>query len=107
MDVRVRSNKSPWLSGMEVGHVYTVPLATYEGRIILSEVNDTVKEQIGTEFASLNLTGSQLNIESLSCQMGNIFGTLTAIDRVGPDLYKNVDIKGEHNIFKAGINYFK
>ncbi|NLN14907.1 MAG: phosphoribosylformylglycinamidine synthase [Tissierellia bacterium] len=107
VDVRVRSNKSPWLSGMEVGHVYTVPLATYEGRIILSEVNDTVKEQIGTEFASLNLTGSQLNIESLSCQMGNIFGTLTAIDRVGPDLYKNVDIKGEHNIFKAGINYFK
>ncbi|MDR7869284.1 MAG: phosphoribosylformylglycinamidine synthase [Tissierellaceae bacterium] len=107
VDVEVKSNKSPWLSGMEVGDVYTVPLATYEGRIILSEDSDIRNNgQIATSFKGTNITGSEMNIESLTCQTGRIFGTLTAIDRIGEGLYKNMEIKGTHNIFESGIKYF-
>ncbi|NLY44791.1 MAG: phosphoribosylformylglycinamidine synthase [Tissierella sp.] len=108
VDVKVRSNQSPWLSGMSVGDVYTAPLATYEGRVILPVGGSNVTlDQITTEFvAGSNLTGSDLRIESLSCQRGNIFGTLTGIDRIDDGLYKNVNIKGVHNIFESGIKYF-
>ena len=92
---------------MNVGHVYTVPLATYEGRIILGEDSDIPNNgQIATEFVGENITGSQTNIESLTCLRGRIFGTLTGIDRIGHGLYKNMEIKGIHNIFEAGIKYF-
>ena len=92
---------------MEVGDVYTVPLATYEGRIILKEESDILTNgQIATEFVGQNITDSKANIESLTCLTGRIFGTLTAIDRVGDGLYKNMDIKGMHNIFESGIKYF-
>ncbi len=107
VDVKVKSNKSPWLSGMSVGDVYTVPLATYEGRVILPLGGSNITiDQLATEFSGANLTGSDLKIESLTCQKGNIFGTLTGIDRIGDGLYKNMDIKGIHNIFESGIKYF-
>ena len=107
VDVKVKSNKSPWMSGMSLGDIYTVPLATYEGRVILPAGGCNISmDQIATEFANSNITGSDLNIESLTCQKGSIFGTLTAIDRIGDGLYKNVDIKGVHNIFESGIKYF-
>ena len=108
VDVKVKSNKSPWMSGMAVGDLYTVPLASYEARIVLPiGDNNVTMDQIASEFVSgSNITGSDLNIESLTCQKGNVFGTLTAIDRVGQGLYKNTYIKGRHNIFESGIKYF-
>ncbi len=104
--VKVVSNLSPWLSGMKVGDLYTVPIATREGRIILGG-RDLAPGQISTQYAELNPTGSQLGIESLTSPEGRVFGTVTSIDRIGEDIYKNVEIKGIPNIFQAGVNYYK
>jgi len=107
VDVKVVSNLSPWMSGMNVGYVYSVPLATGEGRIILR--NDAFKDngQIATQYVEENPTGSDLGIESITSPDGRVLGTVSCIDRVGMDIYKNLNIKGIHNIFESGVKYFK
>lgn len=106
VNVKVVSNLSPWLSGMKVGDVYTVPIATREGRIILNG-KELAPGQIATQFVDYNPTGSDLSIESLTSLDGRVYGTVTNIDRVGKDLYKNVESIGRPNIFEAGVNYYK
>ncbi|HHT50907.1 MAG TPA: phosphoribosylformylglycinamidine synthase [Eubacteriaceae bacterium] len=108
-DIEVVSNLSPWMMDMDLGNVYTSPLATREGRILLLDNGDDLLNsgQIATQFAKENITGSQLGIESLTSPDGRVLGTISSIDRLGMGLYKNVDIKAIPNIFKAGVKYFK
>ena len=106
VDVKVVSNLSPWLKEMKVGDVYTVPIATREGRILLGK-KDLTLGQISTQYVDYNPTGSDLGIESLTSPDGRVFGTVTSIDRIGKDLYRNVEIKGLPKIFESGVNYYK
>ncbi len=103
VDVRVSSNMSPWFCQMNVGYQYTAPLATKEGRLILKKESS----QISSQFVNENLTGSDFGAESLTSKDGRVFGCLTSIDRVGQDLYKNIETQGNHKIFESGVKYFK
>ena len=104
VDVRVSSNLSPWFNDMKVGEVYSVPLATKEGKIIL--VNSMDNGQIASQFDGENPTGSAFGIESMTSLDGRVLGTITSIDRVGEGLYKNTKSLGKHKIFQSGIKYF-
>ena len=106
VDVKVVSNLSPWMSEMNVGDVYSVPVATREGRIILGKEDLGAKGQIATQFVDSNPTGSDLAIDSLTSPDGRVLGTVSSIDRMGKDIYKNVYIRGIHKIFKSGVKYF-
>ncbi|MGO1372358.1 MAG: phosphoribosylformylglycinamidine synthase [Senegalia sp. (in: firmicutes)] len=101
----VENNSSPWFNSMNIGDVYTVPLATGEGRIVLKDKSN-LENQIATTFKSENPTGSFGNIESLTSKDGRVLGTISSIDRMEKDLYKNIEIKGKHNIFKSAVKYF-
>lgn len=105
--IKVVSNNSPWIDEMEVGDIYSAPVATYEGKVVVIDKDDIDKSQIASVFTDQNPTGSDYNIESLTSKDGRVLGTISSIDRMGKDLYKNVDIRDTHNIFKAGVNYFK
>ncbi len=106
--IKAVSNLSPWMADMVLGHVYTSPLATKEGRILLLDNGDDLLKngQIASQFAQENITGSQLGIESLTSPDGRVLGTISSIDRLGNGLYKNSDIKSIPNIFEAGVKYF-
>lgn len=106
VDVKLVSNLSPWTNSMEVGSLYSVPIGTNEGRIL--RLNDDLinSGQIVTQFEGDNPTDSDLAIESVASFHGRVFGTVTSIDRIGKDIYKNVEIKGSHSIFKSGVKYF-
>lgn len=106
VDVKVVSNLSPWMSGMNLGDIYSVPVATNEGRLLGVNENLINNGQVATQFVDYNPTGSQLAIESLTSPDGRVLGTITSIDRIGKDIYKNVEIKGIHNIFESGVKYF-
>ncbi len=108
-DIKVVSNLSPWMREMKIGTIYTNPLATKEGRIILADEGKHLLKngQIASQFAWENITGSAMGIESLTSLDGRVLGTISSIDRMGNDIYKNGDIKGTHHIFEAGVNYFK
>ncbi len=93
---------------MKVGDIYTVPVATKEGRVIVKNIDELIaKGQISTQFIDENPTGSIYGIESMTSFDGRILGTISSIDRVGNGLYKNADIIGKHKIFESGIKYFK
>ena len=108
VDLELVSNLTPWVSEMELNSLYTTALATSEGKIILPNGAEKLKNgQVISRFVCENPTGSINGIEAMASPDGRVFGTITAIDRIDRDLYKNVDIKGQHKIFQSGINYFK
>lgn len=102
----VKNNSSPWFNAMNKGDIYSAPIGTYEGRLILGKDTDLVESQISTKFIEKNPTGSVNNIESLTSRDGRILGTIANIDRMDEDLYKNINIKGKNSIFESGIKYF-
>ena len=116
-DIKVVSNMSPWFNQMNAGEIFTAPVATREGRVILGRNGQAMigKGQIATQFVmgeratgngEFNPVGSQLAIESMTSPDGRILGTVSSIDRKGIDIYKNVRIRGEEKIFLSGVKYF-
>ncbi|MDX9916470.1 MAG: phosphoribosylformylglycinamidine synthase [Gudongella sp.] len=116
-NIKVVSNLSPWFSEMKLGDIYTAPVATREGRVMLGRNGQTLigRGQIATQFfmddrptgdGEYNPTGSHLAIESMTSPDGRILGTVSSIDRMGKDIYKNVDIRGFAKIFVSGVRYF-
>lgn len=105
-DIEVQNSTSPWFNAMKKGDIYTAPIGTYEGRLLLGEDTNLDESQIATKFIAKNPTGSISNIESLTSFDGRVFGTISSIDRIDTGLYKNIDIKGEAKIFESGIKYF-
>lgn len=117
---RVSSVHSPWMEGLEVGEIYTLPVSHGEGRLL---VNDNIlkkmiyNSQVATQYVDLsgqptmelpwNPNGSTLAIEGLFSPDGRIFGKMCHSERVRPGLYKNVGGKFHQRIFEAGINYYK
>ncbi len=117
---RIASNKSPWLSLMNVGDIVNVPISHGEGRFIASE--ELIRQlaangQIATQYVDLdgNATGdihfnpndSAYAIEGITSPDGRVFGKMGHSERVGTGLYRNVP--GNYNIrmFEAAVKYFK
>ncbi len=117
---RIASNKSPWLSLMNVGDVVNVPISHGEGRFLASE--ELIKElakngQIATQYVDLdgNATGdvrfnpndSMYAIEGITSPDGRVFGKMGHSERVGKGLYKNVIGNYDIRMFESAVKYFK
>ena len=117
---RIASNKSPWLSYMNVGDIVSVPISHGEGRFIASE--ELIKKlsengQIATQYVDFegnasndirfNPNGSIYAIEGITSPDGRVLGKMGHSERIGNGLYKNV--LGNYNIkmFKSAVEYFK
>ena len=120
VDIRVSSNKSPWLSACSVGDVYTVPVSHGEGRIVapLAAIESMAKNgQIATQYCDLNglptmeypynPNGSAWAIEGLTSPDGRVFGKMGHSERVGDNLYKNCTGNFDMKLFESGVKYFK
>ncbi len=116
---RVCTNKSPWLAGTEVGEIYTVPISHGEGRFLASD--ELVKKlaengQIATQYVDLfgnptldtafNPNGSVFSIEGITSPDGRVLGKMGHSERVGKNLYKNVDGKYDMQLFASAVKYF-
>lgn len=118
--IRVASNLSPWLSAVNVGDVYAVPVSHGEGRFVapdkvLSEL--VSKGQIATQYADLNgnatmdspynPNGSMMAAEGITSPDGRIFGKMGHAERTGKNLYGNYSFEFDMKIFESGVKYFK
>lgn len=116
---RVASVKSPWLAYTEVEDLHTIPVSHGEGRFIASdEVLRSLIEngQIATQYADLNGMPSMeaafnpneslLAVEGITSPDGRILGKMAHSERIGKNLYKNVDGNNDQRIFEAGVAYF-
>ena len=117
---RVCTNKSPWLAGTEVGQIYTVPISHGEGRFLCSE--ELAKQlaengQIATQYVDLagnptmdtafNPNGSILAVEGITSPDGRVLGKMGHSERIGANLYKNVDGLYDMQLFMSAVKYFK
>lgn len=120
VNIRVASNLSPWLSGCEVGGVYSVPVSHGEGKIVApAEELEKMRlgGQIATQYVDLNgkptmagpynPNGSMWAIEGITSPDGRVFGKMGHSERVGKNLYKNYDGNFDMKIFESGVKYFK
>lgn len=118
--IRVASTLSPWLSSVNVGDVFTVPISHGEGKFLASdEVIRTLREngQIATQYVDLNgnatddirynPNGSAFAIEGITSPDGRVFGKMGHSERIGNGLYKNVEGVYDMKIFRSAVNYFK
>ena len=120
VDVRVASNLSPWLSACKVGEIYKVPVSHGEGKIVapLAELEKMkANGQIATQYADLsgnatmvcpfNPNGSTWAIEGITSPDGRVFGKMGHSERIGDNLYKNIEGNFDMKIFESGVRYFK
>ena len=117
---RIASNKSPWLSLMNVGDIVNVPISHGEGRFFASEelaLQLAANGQIATQYVDLNgeptmdadfnPNGSLFAIEGITSPDGRVIGKMGHSERVGAGLYKNVPGNYDIRMFEAAVKYFK
>ena len=120
---RVVSNRSPWLSGVQVGDVVSVPISHGEGRFLCSEeLLGKLAEngQIATQYVDLdgaptmdvqfNPNGSIWAVEGITSPDGRVLGKMGHSERVGSALYRNVPGDYDLHLFaccKIINKYFK
>ncbi len=117
---RVTSVKSPWLSGVNAGDVFAVPISHGEGRFTADA--ETIRRlaengQIATQYVDLsgkpaadmpfNPNGSVCAVEGITSPDGRVFGKMGHCERKGESLYSNVPFEKDMKIFESGVNYFK
>jgi len=118
--VRVASNKSPWLTGVEVGEIYNVPISHGEGRFLASD--DFIRTlasngQIATQYCDMageptmdidfNPNGSAQAIEGILSPDGRVIGKMGHSERIGDGLYKNVSGNYDMKLFDSAVKYYK
>ncbi|MDE5548600.1 MAG: phosphoribosylformylglycinamidine synthase [Clostridia bacterium] len=118
--VRVASVKSPWLSGVRTGDIFSVPVSHGEGKFVASD--ELIKKlaangQIMTQYVDLtgrasmdvhfNPNGSAQAVEGLLSPDGRVFGKMGHSERKGYGLYKNVPGNYDMRLFESAVRYFK
>jgi len=120
VSTRIASDKSPWLSGCEVGDIHKIAISHGEGRFVASA--ELIKQladngQIATQYVDLNgepsmdirfnPNASVEAIEGITSPDGRIFGKMGHSERIGSDICKNVPGNKDQKIFESGTAYFK
>ncbi len=116
---RIASNISPWLAKTNVGDIYNVAISHGEGKFFCSE--ETAKAladagQVATQYVDLegnptndirfNPNGSMLAIEGITSADGRVFGKMGHSERIGNNLYKNVEGDYDMKMFESAVDYF-
>ena len=116
---KVVSNLSPWLAGVPVGSIQTVPVSHGEGRFyadkeILSRLR--LRGQIATQYVddwgnpsmdvTFNPNGSVWAIEGITSPDGRVFGKMGHSERIGENIGVNVPGEKDQRIFASGVNYY-
>lgn len=117
---RVCSDKSPWLSKVNVGDVFNVPISHGEGRFIANEdvLGKLIENgQVATQYVDLNgcptydiefnINGSVCAIEGITSPDGRVLGKMGHSERIGSGLYKNVPGEYDIKLFEGAAEYFK
>lgn len=120
VNIRIATNKSPWLSGTKVNDVFTVPVSHGEGRFVSSqeELDNIIKNGlVATQYVDMqgnatmespfNPNGSMFGIEGIISPDGRVFGKMGHAERYDDNLYKNVGGNFDMKLFESGVNYFK
>ena len=118
---RVSTTNSPWLAGMSIGDVYSIPVSHGEGKFVVSE--DLARElfangQVAFQYVDpltdeptmespYNPNGSYYAIEGIISKNGQILGKMGHSERYENNLLRNIQADLEQPLFANAVNYFK
>ena len=116
---RVASVASPWLSGCEVGEIYSVPISHGEGRFIAEDgvLRQLIANgQVATQYVDLegnptydihyNPNGSFEAIEGILSPDGRVLGKMGHSERYETGLYRNVEGEYDMKLFASAVKYY-
>ena len=120
VNLKVVSNKSPWLAEAELGGVYVNPVSHGEGRFVASD--EWLKKlfangQVATQYVDAdgnptmdeywNPNGSYMAIEGITSPDGRVLGKMAHSERRGDSVAMNIYGEQDMKIFESGVKYFK
>ncbi len=118
--LKVVSNKSPWLAGVELDQTYVNPASHGEGRFVApKEWVDKLfaNGQVATQYADAdgrvsmdeewNINGSYASIEGITSPDGRCLGKMAHAERIGDCVAVNIFGEQDMKIFESGVGYFR
>ncbi len=116
---KVLHTNSPWLSSLEAGAIYRIPVSNGEGRLVASaeqvkrlEANGQIATQYVNDLGEVSLerpfnpSGSAAGIEGLISRDGRILGKMGHSERWNKYTAKNVADTSLQDLFSGGVGYF-
>ena len=120
VNLKVVSDRSPWLRKAELGGVYANAISHGEGRFVAPQ--ETIEAlfaagQVATQYCDLEghvstdelwtPNGSYVAIEGITSQDGRVYGKMAHPERIGEHINKNIPLRQDLGIFAAGVAYFR
>ena len=118
---RVSTTNSPWLSGLNIGDEFSIPVSHGEGKFVLNE--DLARElfangQVAFQYVDpltdevtmespYNPNGSYYAIEGIISKDGKILGKMGHSERYEDGLFKNIEADLEQPLFENAVRYFR
>ena len=120
VNTRIASVKSPWLQGVNVGDIHTIPVSHGEGRFVAPKevLEELFKNgQVFTQYVDdsnnptmispYNPNGSMMAIEGIVSKDGRVLGKMGHSERQGDNRFKNIYNEMDQLLFESGVKYFK
>ncbi|AKK02587.1 phosphoribosylformylglycinamidine synthase [Corynebacterium epidermidicanis] len=115
--VRVVNNNSPWLSKINVGDVFAVPISHGEGRITAGESQwERLKSAAVTQYVDAagkpsmgieaNPNGALFALEGIMSEDGRVLGKMGHSERISASTYKNVPGEYDMKLFESAAEFF-
>lgn len=119
VETRIANTNSPWLAGVKVGDVHTIPVSHGEGKFVVTaeefaELRDN--GQIFTQYVDFegkpsmdskyNPNGSVNAIEGITSKNGQIIGKMGHSERYEEGLFQNIPGSKDQYLFASAVKYF-
>ena len=120
VETRIANTNSPWLTGVQVGDIHTIPVSHGEGKFVVSETElaDLIANgQIITQYVDFqgkpsmdsfyNPNGSVAAIGGIISKNGQILGKMGHSERYESGLFKNIPGHKDQQLFESAVAYFR
>ena len=119
VETRIANTNSPWLAGVKVGDVHTIPVSHGEGKFVVTaeefaELRDN--GQIFSQYVDFdgklsmdskyNPNGSVNAIEGITSKDGQIIGKMGHSERYEEGLFQNIPGSKDQHLFASAVKYF-
>ncbi|MDO4667966.1 MAG: phosphoribosylformylglycinamidine synthase [Streptococcus sp.] len=119
VETRIANTNSPWLKGVEVGDIHSIPVSHGEGKFVVTKeefVDLRDNGQIWSQYVDFdgrpsmdsryNPNGSVYAIEGIHSKNGQIIGKMGHSERYENGLFKNIPGQKDQKLFESAVRYF-
>ncbi|WP_159584244.1 phosphoribosylformylglycinamidine synthase [Streptococcus halichoeri] len=119
VETRIANTNSPWLQGVSVGDIHTIPVSHGEGKFVVSQEEFAELRDNGQIFSQYvdfngqpsmdsvyNPNGSIHAIEGITSKNGQIIGKMGHSERYEAGLFQNIPGQKEQQLFVSAVKHF-